>query len=749
MKNIEIEADEKYRTIFDNAGDAIFIHDKDGKILSANKTASLQYGYTREEFLSMSVSMLDTDDEQKYIHERFNELILNGAVNFETTSLRKDNTVFNNNVNVKQINWNNQPAFLSICRDITARKETENRLKESEMRFKALHAASFGGIAIHDKGFILECNQGLADMTGYSTDELMGMDGLLLIAEQSRSAVMNNIVSEYEKPYEAVGLRKNGEEYPLRLSARMVPYKGKQVRTVEFRDITEQKQTELALAAEKERLNVTLASIGDGVITTDIKGNITMLNKAAENLTGWDSLAALGQPLQTVFNIVNEHTKQKCINPVERVLNNNKIIDLESNTSLTAKDNHEIIIEYSGAPIHDKERKIIGVVLVFRDMTQKKKLDDSIQRSQKLESIGLLAGGIAHDFNNLLGCIFGYLELALDETTQKDVSTFLMEALSSINRARGLTQQLLTFSKGGAPVKKSDNLFPFIQKTVQFALSGTKVSSRFEIDKKLWQCDYDKNQIGQVFENLTINATQAMPHGGTIAFSANNISLKENEYISLAAGNYVKLSIKDQGTGIPKEFLPRIFDPYYTTKTNSHGLGLTTCYSIIKRHNGFIDVESQTGIGTTFNIFLPAHIQKDTSPKKETSKKHSGKGTFLVMDDEKGIRNIIKLVLESYGYTVVEKEKGEDAIEFFKAELEENRTLSGMIFDLTIPGGMGGRDAIGEIRKLDSATPVYAASGYSDDPIMSNPKKFGFNASIIKPFSMTELSALLENNVKS
>ncbi|MDA3800139.1 MAG: PocR ligand-binding domain-containing protein [Kiritimatiellae bacterium] len=304
------------------------------------------------------------------------------------------------------------------------------------------------------------------------------------------------------------------------------------------------KNTELALADEKERLAVTLRSIGDGVITTDMQGNVIMLNKAAENLTGWKSDEAAGHPLPDVFNIINEITRKKCENPVEQVLATSGTIKLANHTCLISKNGREIIIADSGAPIRDAEGKIIGVVLVFRDMTEKQKLDESIQKTQKLESLGILAGGIAHDFNNLLGGIFGYIELALQESTETNVSTYLAESLSNVERARALTQQLLTFAKGGAPIKKLETLFPFVDETVQFALSGTSVSSISDVQEGLWLCEFDKNQIAQVIDNISINAQQAMPNGGTIEVSAKNVIFEEHSHPSLAAGKYIKLSFK-------------------------------------------------------------------------------------------------------------------------------------------------------------------------------------------------------------
>ena len=484
------------------------------------------------------------------------------------------------------------------------------------------------------------------------------------------------------------------------------------------------------------------------MITTDVNGAIVMLNKVAEALTGWTTKEAAGRSLPEVFNIINERTRQPCENPVEKVLTTGGIIELANHTCLISRDGREIVIADSGAPIRDNESRVIGVVLVFRDMTQRQELEEFMQKSQRLESLGVLAGGIAHDFNNLLSAIFGYTELAISQSKEEKVLPYLAKSIGSIDRARALTQQLLTFAKGGAPIRKVENLFPFVQETAQFALSGSAVSSNFKIQEGLWPCDFDKNQIGQVIDNLTINAQQAMPTGGVIEISAQNITLSEGEYVSLSAGNYVKLSIKDQGIGIPKEFLPRVFDPYYTTKTKGHGLGLATCYSIITRHDGWLNVESEPGKGSTFHVYLPASVESSSISQGKPAEEHTGSGTFLVMDDEPVIRDVLKDVLELFGYTVVLTIRGEEAIEFCAAETKANREIAGMIFDLTIPGGMGGKEAIREIRRICPDTPAFVASGYSVDPIMANPEEYGFTASLPKPFTIDELSDMLEKHMK-
>ncbi len=374
---------------------------------------------------------------------------------------------------------------------------------------------------------------------------------------------------------------------------------------------------------------------------------------------------------------------------------------------------------------------------------ENKRLEERIFHIQKLESLGLLAGGIAHDFNNLLGGIFGFIEIAMTEVGTKKSLEYLAKAMASIERARALTIQLLTFAKGGTPIKKVWNFSPFLQDTVQFALSGSKISANFLIPDDIWQCEFDKNQIAQVIDNIVINAVHAMPEGGIIEVQAKNVPVTNRDHLFLKPGNYVKISLIDHGIGIPKEYLPKIFDPFYTTKPNGHGLGLSSSFSIINRHEGCIDVESEPGKGSAFHIFLPTTFSAENPAHKEKSETHEGEGIFLVMDDESTLREAISIMLESFGYSVILTANGEEVLNCYNATQREGREIAGMIFDLTVPGGMGGIDTLSEIRKLGYKNPVFVTSGYSEDPIIAKPASYGFDGSISKPFTRADLIKLL------
>jgi PAS domain S-box-containing protein len=509
------------------------------------------------------------------------------------------------------------------------------------------------------------------------------------------------------------------------------------------------KEREERLADEKERLAVTLRSIGDGVIVTDVKGTICLINRVAEQHTGWTAQESVGKQLAEVFRIINEKTRERCESPVEKVIKTGIIIGLANHTALIRKDGVEIIIEDSAAPIRDRHSEIIGVILVFRDATEKRRMEEELLKAEKLQSVGLLAGGLAHDFNNLLTAIVGNISLAKKfiESGNK-AQARLTEAERASRRATELTHQLLTFAKGGAPIKRTTSIVDLIKESARFALTGTNVASDYGVSGDVWNVDIDAGQMSQVFYNLIINAVHAMPDGGTIRFTVNNVELAEQEIPTLGPGPYLKISVQDSGTGIGEEHLQRIFDPYFTTKPKGSGLGLTSVYSIIKRHEGHVIVESRPGQGTTFHIYLPASRNKAVSNNAEEVVIADGQGRILVMDDEQVIRELSGEMLHSLGYEVEFARNGMEAVEIYRKALDADTPFKAVVMDLTIPGGMGGKDAIRKLRALDPNVTAIVSSGYSNDPVMADYKRYGFKGVITKPYSIENFSKTLSEVIK-
>ena len=507
-------------------------------------------------------------------------------------------------------------------------------------------------------------------------------------------------------------------------------------------EIRQRKEAEQTLATEKERLSVTLRSIGDGVITTDLEARIVFLNKVAEVLTGWSQHEAVGQPLETVFHIVDEKNGQTLESPVSKVLRTGQIVELANHTALVAKDGRMRSIADSGAPIRDRDSRTVGVVLVFRDISEKARLEREMEKMRKLESVGLLAGGIAHDFNNLLVGIVGNLSLSREFVRPEDkILPLLLGAEKAALRATELTRQLLTFAKGGEPVRETDSIAEIIRESASFVLHGTNVACTFDMPEDLWLVDVDRGQISQVIQNIIINARQAMPDGGSIRISCENI----REYALPAArtgapGKYVKISIRDSGIGIPEKYLDRVFDPYFSTKKEGSGLGLAICHSIISKHDGHIAVQSRQGEGTNFIIHLPASEMDMRGTEAAQDRTMAGPARILVMDDEEAVLEVVQSMLSHLGHQVMTAKDGAEAIALYEKHRTTNIPFDLVIMDLTIPGGMGGKEAVARLRAIDPQAKVVVSSGYSNDPVMANFSEYGFCAAIVKPYRLGELA---------
>lgn len=510
-----------------------------------------------------------------------------------------------------------------------------------------------------------------------------------------------------------------------------------------FQNITLRKIAEDSLAMEKERLAITLQSIGDGVITTDLNGDIQLLNRVAEDLTGWSYKEAVGQPLEEIFHIVDYATRKRLENPVSRVIASGQTVNITPGTVLIARDGWERFIADSAAPIFNSKSKILGVVLVFRDISEKRKMEFEISKLDKLKSIGLLAGGIAHDFNNLLAAILGNISLArITAGSGSAVNERLVKAETAVMKAKGLTQQLLTFAKGGAPVKKVISIEELLRESVIFALRGSNTQYQFEIKPNLRSVEADSGQISQAINNLIINADQAMPMGGTITIAAENCTLRPHNSVPLPPGDYVKVAIRDQGAGIAEKHLHLIFDPYFTTKETGSGLGLATVYSIVNRHGGAIEVSSRKNIGATFVMYLPASAQQTVSENNEQKAIQKGSGKVLIMDDDQDVREVAGMMLTELGYSVAYAGDGQEAVHLYQEAMRDRRPFDYVILDLTIPGGMGGEETIKKLLEIDPEIKAIVSSGYSSSPIMADFKKYGFTAVAVKPYNIGELSRI-------
>ncbi|MCB9494914.1 MAG: PAS domain S-box protein [Desulfobacteraceae bacterium] len=611
-----------------NIGDVIVIIDKEGINRYKSPNVERLFGWKPEELVGKSTFENIHPEDIEYTQIFFRELFKNPNAKGSIECRYKCKNGSYNWIEFTGVNLFEDPDIKGILgnyHDITKKKKTEESLKESETRFKALHNASFGGITIHDKGIILDCNKGLSEITGYSKSELIGMDGLLLIAEKSRKTVMKNILSGYEKPYEAFGLRKNGEEYPVRLEARNIPYKGKQVRSVEFRDITDQKK------AEKEQ----------------------------------------------------------------------------------------------------------------------QRLQEQLNQAQKIESIGRLAGGIAHDFNNMLSIIIGNAEIALEEAEdQRPLRDFINEILKASERSADLTRQLLTFARKQTVSPMVLDLNKTIAGMLKMLtrLIGEDISLKFIPDKNIAPVKIDPSQVDQILANLCVNSRDSIKDIGSITIETSNIVIDESyceNTPEAVPGNYVIISVSDNGSGMSKKTVKKIFEPFFTTKKlgAGTGLGLATVYGIVKQNKGFINVYSELEKGTVFKIYLPGFSDSfdEIKPVSASNTSQKGSETVLVAEDEEGILNFTVLMLKKLGYKVIKACSGEDAL---KAAQSFSGRIDLIITDVIMPD-MNGKKLSEEIKKIYPEIKTLFMSGYTANVIAHHgvlEKNINF---INKPFTKSDLASKL------
>ncbi|MEY2545485.1 MAG: hypothetical protein QOG48_602 [Verrucomicrobiota bacterium] len=619
-----------------------------------------------------------------------------------------------------------------------------------------------GMITLDENGMIFSINPAAEQMFGYTEKDLVGYKLTKLVPKwYGHEADGNPVPCSWPELAKrtgsmtlAVGRSRKLVSFPIEMSLSQMQVDSQKLYVAMVRDVTEQKRFEKEIAAEKESLAVTLRSIGDGVITTDVQGRVIMLNNEAERLTGWASPEAAGEPLKEVFNVAIDIAAQARAqqsgyrNEAQSIL-----LSLPENATLTSRDGNEYIIEQVASPIRDKKNDVVGVVLVFRDITERQRNEAERRKAETLEQLGLLAGGIAHDFNNLLTAIIGNISLAsLLLPPDDEMAARLVDAKNASMRARDLAQQLLTFARGGAPIKKTASIGKLIQDTVSFSLRGSHSRSEFSFGADLWPAEIDPGQISQVIANLVVNADQAMPNGGTLRVTSDNYTHDGDAVVDLPPGDYIRIAIRDEGVGIPEDYLKRIFDPYFTTKPKGTGLGLATTYSIVKNHNGLITVNSELHHGSVFTVYLPAALHVDlpvTEPTLPLTETIHGSGRVLVVDDEEAIRALVDFTLSHLGYEVTQAATALDGVNIYREKLEAGERFSAVILDLTLPGGMGGKEALRKLIEIDPTVNAIVSSGYATDATMSRYQDFGFRGVIAKPYVAAELGKIVHDVIES
>lgn len=606
-------------------------------------------------------------------------------------------------------------------------------------------------------GRIAKVNRTLAEWLGYEQDNLIGgkrFVDLLTVGGRMFYETHFNLLLRMQKSVDEVALDlvgKDGRILPVLINARQKRSENDEPVLNRFTvfNSSERRAYERQLLAARDLYRTTLASIADGVITTDAAGRITFLNVVAEEISGWKTEAAAGKPIEDVLILRHESSFATVENPITRALRDGVAVGLASHTILVLKDGRKIPIDDSASPIRDSNGYVTGGVLVFRDITNRSIEEAQLRETAKLESLGVLAGGIAHDFNNLLTGVLGNASI-LKEFDEPEVALLAGYIVEAAERAADLTRQMLAYSGKGRFVVKRMNLSTTVLdvlKLIQFSIEK-KVELVLSLDENLPLIEADPGQMQQVLMNLVINGSEAMEgREGKVLISTaeinadgafNALTFRSGEP-SLTAGHYVAVEVHDTGCGMNEATLSRIFDPFFTTKFTGRGLGLAALSGIVRGHRGAVQVSSQVGNGTTFKVFFPVAETLKTTVAIESVPQVgvvAGWGNVLLVDDEETVRRVGKIALERNGYDVMLAENGKLAVDLFK---QHSGNLRLVILDLTMPV-MGGEEAMSLLREIDPCVPILLSSGYNQVEIIRRFTTQHVNGFIQKPYSISQLT---------
>ena len=730
-------SEELYKTLIDTSPYSITVTDLRGEITYISSGTLEMHGYDNpEELLGKSALILIDPSEHKIALKNIKRTLKEGSVkNLEYTLKKKDGSTFIGELNASILKdeEGNPQALVAITRDINQRKEYEKELKEKEAyNFALFNYSPAETIVVDRQGRVIKSNLA-KKRSGDRTPEIgdiMYKDYGSKHQINMHKELMNCIEKGKNKIFPKM---KYKDKY---LSISIAPFSEGAI--IICQDITERIKAEEALRKNEQRFRLIVETMPSLLSITDKEGKNLYVSQNCKELTGYTS--------KELENKLTWWVHEDDIDRAKKVFEKS----FKENTDgrnfeykAVKKDGRIWYASSSWEPIIDEKGDFQGMVLQTIDISDKKIMEEEITKAQKLESIGILAGGIAHDFNNFLTGIIGNISLAKLKTDPKDeIYEILTESEKAAHSAKTLTQQLLTFSKGGVPIKEKTDIKNLIRECAKFSILGSNINCEFDFQDNLWKVIIDIAQMNQVVNNIILNAIEAIPEEGTITIKAENYEIGGKEKIPLKKGKYVKITFKDTGIGISEKNIHKIFDPFFTTKENGSGLGLATVFSIITKHRGFIFTESKAGKGSSFHVYLPASTdgtkKGQQKEKRDIIPKSSGK--ILIMDDKSFIRRSAKRALNLYGFDVSGAENGETAIHLYKKSMKKGTPYDVVILDLTVPGAMGGLKTLKELRKLDPKIKAIVSSGYSDDPVMSEHEKFGFNAIIKKPYEYYELA---------
>lgn len=716
-----------------------------------------QFGYTSGEFLGHQIDYLDIihPDDRKWVLKESEKYVMQPDRNRYHQEYRiytKDGEIrwVSDNTVLIRDDEGSVVRYQAIITDITEKKEAISDLEFERQQFLNIFDSIAEPIYVTDpKTYeVVYVNPALKDMIGHDPEGGICYEEFQNLKEPCSFCTNDVILNNNMEPYRWEYHNPNFDRDYFIMDRIITWPDGRNLRFEIAYDVTALKRIESELAAEKELLMVTLKTIKDGVVTLDENGVIVLVNDATTLILGKKRNELISKPFDDVVELLSTSRDGKItiMDDLNSLSNTSQNIEKSAHLVVNGEEREiECSMAMTSSKEKHKETKHQGWVVVLRDVTEQRRLEQEIFKRQKIESIQLIAGGIAHDFNNLLTSILGNISLLRYEC--EDHRADLMDILDDAERAslsaRRLTNQLLTFSSGGQPIKKIENLESIIKNSAKFASHGSGVDIYYNISSELWSVKVDRGQLGQVVHNLVINAIQAMDDKGSITIDASNVQISEGDMVDLPSGKYVKTSVADSGCGIPEEILPKIFDLYFSTKPKGTGLGLSICYSIIMNHRGTLTVKSKLGKGSTFTFYLPAVAGKKYSLEEGAKELYKMEGRVLILEDEPLVGKSLKYMLKKLNLQTTLRVDGASAIEEYNAALESDEPYDAVILDLTVPGGMGGEDVIKELKKLDPNVNAILSTGYAFKDVIEKHKELGFKDILLKPYKINALSEIL------
>lgn len=734
----------------DHATIAAFIISSDSTIIYANEAASRLLGYPKEKIISKKVLDLITIYNEDTWKPHFDQLREKKVIVYESEFPDKKYNKIPVEVHANYLMFGGQEFDIAFAQNISERKKKDMEIMRIQKQQKAILDNIPDITWLKDtQGRYLTVNESFAKTCGLSVEEIIGKTDFDIFPEQiARMNICDDeevVRLKIRKFIDQPIITKDGEEkFMTSFKTPVYNESGEIIATTgSARDITDRKKMEKALIWERDYSASIIRQTPAIICSLKIDGTINFINPAGEEITGYRSEELVGKNWWEIF--YPQDAKEK-IEFYRNQLISKDIRDTEM--SIEAKDGLKKTILWNFIRRVESSGEISEIIGFGNDITNRIQMESELFKAKKLDSLSILAGGIAHDFNNLLTTILGNISLARMDAD----SDILQRAEQGALRAKELSRQLLTFSKGGAPVKKTLSIVDLVKETANFVLRGSKIKSAFSNTGGVCSSEIDEGQICQVINNLIINSMQSMPDGGTINIAVEDVILDQTRLHGITQKDFVRIVIQDQGIGIPEENLHKIFDPFFTTKEEGSGLGLSICYSIIKKHNGFIKVESESNKGTKFEIYLPSssNLKSDSNlcPNQineslSNTNKSSKKKKILIMDDDESVRILLSKALDKLGYETDTANDGDEVIKKYKRALELNNIYDAVIMDLTVPGGMGGKDAMEQLIKINPSIIAIVSSGYSNDPVIAEYEKYGFKSVIPKPYEMSLLNEVV------